>query len=243
MRTACVVRYHNTVLIANASLGCLPFSQVLLNPSYMKLLRPSEELSHHPIILDPANPLNNVAAAVADLSTLQQLAEKELDKINSDRIFRMEQQMQQIQQQSELMSSAQALMLASTTTSLSFNVQVSALGGENSVKVHGPVGLAHGIMAEVWTAPYTGSQNGLLGFKLHPVLPTDAGEEQHKVALLMQHGFRMSCSKLDILCKPNDNYGYYYQERTLNLVSYPPPQGGWEQSTAVYHAAQPQQPL
>jgi hypothetical protein len=71
--------------------------QVLARPDLAAVLRP-KGCEGHPIILDPACPTNNVAAAVADLSRLQQLAAADLAKVGGSRIALLEQQLQEQKQ-------------------------------------------------------------------------------------------------------------------------------------------------
>jgi hypothetical protein len=70
---------------------------VLTRPDLAAGLRP-KGWEQHPIILDPCCPTNNVAAAVADLSRLKQLAAADLNKVEGSRIALLEQQLQRWQQ-------------------------------------------------------------------------------------------------------------------------------------------------
>jgi hypothetical protein len=74
--------------------------QVLTRPELAAALRP-KGCEQHPIILDPSCPTNNVAAAVADLSRLKQLAAADLDKVEGSRIALLEQQLQCLQQEQQ----------------------------------------------------------------------------------------------------------------------------------------------
>jgi hypothetical protein len=74
--------------------------QVLTRPDLAAALRP-QGCEQHPIILDPCCPTNNVAAAVADLSRLKQLAAADLDKVEGSWIALLEQQLQRLQQEQQ----------------------------------------------------------------------------------------------------------------------------------------------
>jgi hypothetical protein len=160
----------------------------------------------HPIILDPACPTNNVAAAVADLSRLQQLAAADLARVEGSRIAMLEQKLQEQQsalQKVQLMQNAivqqQATQLAalllhqrilvagprSGTVSWEFTMPVSAwLVSSGSQVVAGPVQTVSGLYLQIISLPYSKTAYGdaLVGIEVQ--LATDSKPELRTVAEL-----------------------------------------------------------
>jgi len=69
--------------------------QVLTRPDLAAMLRP-KGCEAHPLVLDPANPTNNVAAAVCSLDRLRQLAAADLSSIEGDLIMQLQQQVDKL---------------------------------------------------------------------------------------------------------------------------------------------------
>jgi hypothetical protein len=84
----------STLISWELQYGSDTVQQVLARPDLAAALR-SQGCEGHPIVLDPACPTNNVAAAVADIGRLKQLAAADLARVEGDRIALLEQQLQE----------------------------------------------------------------------------------------------------------------------------------------------------
>jgi hypothetical protein len=87
----------STLISWEVQYGSDTVQQVLARPDLAAALRP-QGYEGHPIVLDPACPINNVAAAVADIGRLKQLAAADLGRVEGDRIALLEQQLQEQKQ-------------------------------------------------------------------------------------------------------------------------------------------------